>query len=323
MVLAALCEQLLPSHRGLIRNHESLAAGNDDRLWEQHHYHHSDNNINHVTNHNPTGRQNVGNYNGNSIMDLSQPENDETEPQQSPEGLFRMENMPSAAAATRRKRNGFRASKFLASVAADFDVITDWLFYAQCYSENKEYYNGEGMQQNYKIPPWMVGLVLTSCVIGTTLWVILATDGAIAAPVLRFLGYDKLSLGHMLLACVLLEDIPQVVLTFYIEDYFEGDQEFTNYAVMNVVVSLYDTLIKLAEAFDQRAGTSILVIYLFRLTHSKWGGATTHDAGLIFVVIVIISISILKLLALYYMQQKTSSKRGTGVRKVSRRTTQR
>ena len=190
-----------------------------------------------------------------------------------------MKNMPSAAAATRRKRNRFRASKFLASVASDFDVITDWLFYAKCVSENREYYNGDGNQQSYKIPPWMVALVLVSCIIGTTLWVILATDGAIASPVLRFLGYDKLSLGHMLLACVLLEDIPQVLLTFYIEDYFDADQEFTNYAIMNVVVSLYDTLIKLAEAFDQRAGTSfILVIYFMT-----------------FVVILVGSISIRKL----------------------------
>lgn len=47
-------------------------------------------------------------------------------------------------------------------------------------------------------------------------------------------------------------DIPQIILTFLIEDYYEGDNELTNVAVVSVVASLYDTLIKLAEAFDER-----------------------------------------------------------------------
>ena len=220
MVLAALCEQYLPSHRGLIRNHQSLAAANDSLLWQQHHY------------------QNSERTNTNTNTSTSQ---DNTK-----------NSMLLSSAATRPKRNRCKASKFLASCASDFDVLTDWLFYAHCRNSNAEHYEAEGV---YQIPPWMVGLVLASCLVGTALWLVLATDGAVATPFLKALGYDKLSLGHLLLGSVVFEDLPQIVLTFFIEDYFEEDKVFNNYAVMNVVVSLYDILIKLAEAYDQRAGT--------------------------------------------------------------------
>jgi WD40 repeat protein len=60
-------------------------------------------------------------------------------------------------------------------------------------------------------------------------------------------------MGYVLFFCVIVEDIPQVLLTFLVEDYFEENGEFNNYALVNVIASLYDTLIKLAEAFDERA----------------------------------------------------------------------
>jgi WD40 repeat protein len=47
-------------------------------------------------------------------------------------------------------------------------------------------------------------------------------------------------------------DIPQIILTFLIEDYYEEGSELTNVALVSVIASLYDTLIKLAEAFDER-----------------------------------------------------------------------
>jgi accessory gene regulator protein AgrB len=84
-------------------------------------------------------------------------------------------------------------------------------------------------------------------------WLTLATDGAVASPLLRLLGCDKISMGYVLFLCVIIEDIPQVVLTFLVEDYFEENGDFNNYALVNVIASLYDTLIKLAEAFDERA----------------------------------------------------------------------
>lgn len=49
-----------------------------------------------------------------------------------------------------------------------------------------------------------------------------------------------------------IKDIPQIILTFLIEDYYEGEDQLTNVAIVSVVASLYDTLIKLAEAYDER-----------------------------------------------------------------------
>eukprot|EP00531_Pseudo-nitzschia_arenysensis_P006587 CAMPEP_0116140094 /NCGR_PEP_ID=MMETSP0329-20121206/13656_1 /TAXON_ID=697910 /ORGANISM="Pseudo-nitzschia arenysensis, Strain B593" /LENGTH=820 /DNA_ID=CAMNT_0003635169 /DNA_START=135 /DNA_END=2597 /DNA_ORIENTATION=- len=245
MVLAVLFEQYIPSHRGLARNRESLAAANDRLLWQQHHYRNSTYSK-YSQRHLQDDNSHVGGYNRNSLLDVSASNDNSNK-------ITNNITNNNIRASTRPKRNRCKASKLLASLAADFDVLTDWLFYFHCHKENVEYFENEGNQENYRLPRWMVGIVLASCLVGTTLWLVLATDGAIATPILRFFGYDKLSLGHILLACVVFEDLPQVVLTFFIEDYFEEDQEFNNYAVMNVVASLYDTLIKLAEAYDQRA----------------------------------------------------------------------
>ena len=246
MVLAALCEQFLPSDRGLSRNHENLAAANDGRLWEQHHYYNQ-----------WRAKQDNSVYGRNSIVISNQSGDDGNgnELIRTPDQV-----MPPVAPSTRPRRRRFMASKFLASAAADFDVITDWAFYFHCQGENADHYETEGV---YLIPPHLVYLVLATCVIGTSMWLVLATDGKIAAPLLRFFGYDRLNLGHVLLACVVVEDLSQVVLTFWIEDYYEGEGDINSYALVNVVASFYDILIKLAEAYDQRAdGRCRQVVFL-------------------------------------------------------------
>ena len=40
-------------------------------------------------------------------------------------------------------------------------------------------------------------------------------------------------------------------MTFLIEDYYKEENQLTNFAVCNIIASLYDPLIKLAEAFDE------------------------------------------------------------------------
>lgn len=95
--------------------------------------------------------------------------------------------------------------------------------------------------------------VLVVCILGTSMWLILATDGALITPCLRVIGVDKISMGLTLFLCVIIEDVPQVILTFLIEDYYEEDDGLNNFAVVSVIASLYDTLIKLAEAFDERS----------------------------------------------------------------------
>jgi WD domain, G-beta repeat len=143
------------------------------------------------------------------------------------------------------------------AVAADLDVIMDWIFFREVLNNDRDYrreYIENGSDEKklpYLIPPLLIALTLASCIIGTLMWIILATDGRIITPILRRLGIDKLSIGITLFLCVVLEDIPQVVLTFLIEDYYEEDN-LSTIAVCNVMASLYDTLIKLAEAIDER-----------------------------------------------------------------------
>lgn len=237
MVFAALFEQFFPSHRGLTRDQESIRSGNDVLVWQR--------------------QQNITHRSQTDIIEgQTQQQHALTDIEQ--EQQQQQQQYDTTAAATRQKRKRCRATKCLASFAADFDVFTDWVFYAHCCSLDRSYRSDYEEGQNkystpYLIPPILLNLILVSCILGTIMWCILATDGAIASPVLRRLGYDKLCMGHVLFACVLVEDIPQVVLTFLVEDYFEEGGQFNNYALINVIASLYDTLIKLAEAFDERA----------------------------------------------------------------------
>jgi WD40 repeat protein len=242
MVLAALYEQLFPSARGLTRDQESILAGNDVLVWQRQN----------ITESRQTQQQYI-------LTDdsISRQSSKQTKIEQHQEYQQQSDQYDTAAAATRQKRKRCRATKCLASFAADFDVITDWVFYIHCCGLDRSYRSDYEEGQNkystpYLIPPVLLNLILISCILGTMMWLILATDGAIASPLLRRLGYDKLCMGHVLFACVLVEDVPQVVLTFLVEDYFEEGGEFNNYALINVIASLYDTLIKLAEAFDER-----------------------------------------------------------------------
>jgi WD40 repeat protein len=152
-------------------------------------------------------------------------------------------------------RKPFRAIALLTSFASDMNVISDWLFWKETVQNDNEYRNtvaNDDADLPYLIPPILIHLLLVVCVLGTCMWLVLATDGRILTPILKHFGVEKISMGHMLFLCVVLEDVPQVVLTFLTEDYYEADHGLSNFAVMNLTVSLYDTLIKLAEAYDER-----------------------------------------------------------------------
>jgi WD40 repeat protein len=235
MVVAALFEQIVPSHRGLTRD-ETLVGGavrddddghdeDDDRVWK---------------------------YQAPTMERTATPH------ATGPETARFQRTTAVPRQATRQRRKRCKATKCLTSLAADVDVITDWIFYFHCRYEDQEYRaeyqeNPDGEKSPYLIPPAMMSLIFVVCVLGTCLWMILATDGKLATPLLRIMGYDKLSMGYVLFLSVVVEDVPQVILTFLVEDYFKENGHFNNYALINVIASLYDTLIKLAEAFDERA----------------------------------------------------------------------
>ncbi len=156
-----------------------------------------------------------------------------------------------------QRRKPLRAMAILTSLATDLDLVTDWVFYFDTVYKDKQYceqYRRHPIvgEPSYLIPPLLKHLVFTSCVIGTIMWLIIASDGRLLTPGLRLLGVDNLSMGFILFICVLIEDIPQVILTFLVEDYFEDGHYFSSSAVCNLMTSIYDSVIKLAEAFDER-----------------------------------------------------------------------
>ena len=158
---------------------------------------------------------------------------------------------------TRAKKKRFRAVTCLTSLASDLDVISDWVFLYHTYQKfqqhEEEYaaYQPEGVEPNL-FPPFFLWILVFVCISGTIMWLVLATEGRLIAPILRRAGIDKMSIGYALFACVLVEDIPQVVLTFLLEDYYGQHHTISDFALINVVTSLYDTLIKLAESYDER-----------------------------------------------------------------------
>lgn len=154
--------------------------------------------------------------------------------------------------AMEHRRKPFRAVACLTSLAADINVVSDWFFFLETRRHDNEYRATNAAREDLcLIPPILLYLILASCIVGTLLWIILATDGRLITPLLRRMGVDKLSMGMIYFLCVIFEDIPQVALTFIVEDYYESDS-LSNFAVWNVMASFYDTLIKLAEAFDER-----------------------------------------------------------------------
>ena len=155
------------------------------------------------------------------------------------------------------RRKPFKAISALTSIASDLDIIFDWYFFVDAFTKDKQYRTNyrEGDAEGdspYLVPPLLLSLTLCSCVFGTLMWLVLATDGRIISPFMRRIGYDKISMGHMLFLCVLTEDIPQIVLTFLIDDCFEEDANLSNVAICNLMASLYDMLIKIAESYDER-----------------------------------------------------------------------
>ena len=171
--------------------------------------------------------------------------------QWAPNPNFDDQQFPSTQFMAGHKRKPFKAVALLTSLASDFDVVADWLFYRETVNNDRNYRSTGDGSQPYLIPPLLIWVTWVVCILGSVMWLILATDGRLVAPLLRRLGFDKLSIGHVLFLSVLLEDVPQVILTFVIEDYYE-ERHLSNLAVVNVTVSLYDTLIKLAESYDQR-----------------------------------------------------------------------
>mmetsp|Transcript_51379 Transcript_51379/g.61881 ORF Transcript_51379/g.61881 Transcript_51379/m.61881 type:complete len:472 (-) Transcript_51379:419-1834(-) len=131
----------------------------------------------------------------------------------------------------------FRAMMVLVSIAADFDLIADWWFYLDTKSSNIA-------------PQILLDVQLGFCILGIFTWLLLISDGRIILPFLKNCNIRGFSTGHLLFFGIITEDIPQVIITFLI-DYKYGGAGFSSWAIINLMTSVYDALIKLAEAYDE------------------------------------------------------------------------
>jgi len=149
-----------------------------------------------------------------------------------------------------------RAITVLTSFASDFDLIGDWAFY--------------WANRNIDLPPVWKNIQFGFCLIGLITWLMLATDGRIVRPILKYFKISSFTTGHLLFFGVILEDVPQMFLSFKLDQF--GGSQISNFALVNIMTAGYDILIKLAEAYDERGdvhntGASILSTYL---GHRGW-----------------------------------------------------
>ena len=102
----------------------------------------------------------------------------------------------------------------LTSIAADFDLISDWIFLRHSLRANRQYREAQAEDPEegalpYLIPPAINICLLASCIFGSIMYVIIATEGRIIYPITKRLRVDKMSMGLMLFLSILVEDFPQ------------------------------------------------------------------------------------------------------------------
>jgi len=131
-----------------------------------------------------------------------------------------------------------RASHAVHSMAADIDIICDYVFLAEV----------EGRYP--RVPHFLWTMQLITTLLGTLVYVFIASDGHLLNPILKELGVRKFSTGDMLVLGILVEDLPQIILTAIIVSFYADDVSYG--ALMNFTTAFYDIAIKTAEAFDER-----------------------------------------------------------------------
>lgn len=124
--------------------------------------------------------------------------------------------------------------ELMVSIAADIDFITDWIF-----SLNTLLLNDEVSSE-------LKAILLFFTTTATLTWFIYVSNGRILRWLRISKGTRAIDIGNVCIACIIIEDIPQMVLTSLIEN------EWSFLAIMNISSSAYDLFLKLAEAYDQR-----------------------------------------------------------------------
>ena len=190
------------------------------------------------------------------------------------------------------KKQEVKARDLLGSIANDTDLVLDWWFLYDVLTDD----NISNVPDVLRI----THIVFT--IMGTFTWLFLSSDGRavswfVIQPFLMcscicltFCGdkgcvkqksclpvsqlwtettktsdiHDtlKLSTGFLLLCGVLIEDLPQIILSFLVKSWLEPEDgqaggilngaQLSGLVVANLLTSIYNALIKLADAYDQR-----------------------------------------------------------------------
>lgn len=183
-----------------------------------------------------------------------------------------------------------KARDLLGSCASDIDLVLDWWFYADTYINHSDVVpegfrylhlfftilgtltwfclssDGRAVDWFAVRPLQCMGCVTYSC---------RRVCGKNGQTTIRKVGVDsestnikglweqaqaednwklssvQVSTGFLLLCGILLEDIPQIILTFLVQNY-KGEGENSGLIIANLLTSIYNCAIKLADAYDQR-----------------------------------------------------------------------
>lgn len=133
----------------------------------------------------------------------------------------------------------------LASFAADVDLVVDWLF-------------ASVKGSNTDLPPSLRVAIWSLACAGTISYILILTQcygcrGLLGKPEVA------VSTGLILFLGIILEDLPQVILSIVVDQYEKDEGVVLSYdgesnwlAAANAITAVYDVFIKLAEAYDER-----------------------------------------------------------------------
>ena len=103
----------------------------------------------------------------------------------------------------------------------------------------------------------------------------------------------KLSSGFLLLTGILIEDIPQIILSFLVKSWLEADtasgerggilrgnnSQLSGLVVANLLTSIYNACIKLADAYDQREDIIVIDTAPVSENSNRSGGSGGSGSG--------------------------------------------
>jgi len=144
-----------------------------------------------------------------------------------------------------RQARPIRGAEVLGSFAADIDLVVDWLF-ASVKGSNT------ALPSSLRVAIWCLVCL-------RTISYILILTQCYGCRGLLGKWEVAVSTGLILLLGIIIEDLPQVILSIVVDQYEKEEDVLMSYdgesnwlAAANAITAVYDVFIKLAEAYDER-----------------------------------------------------------------------